>query len=404
MPDLRNTISHILEHKEHLTYAKEATTQQYVILPILRALGWDDANLASMEVLPEYKVESGSADYALRIKQEQNPVVLIECKRWNEPIARYEEQTCSYAYSGNVPLAIITNGKRWRFYLFRWEASSLGDRFFCETDIENRETAISDLEKYLLKSNVASGEAELNAEIALEEKTRAVTEANRTIARVRDSVPQELRKHYESKYPEKKCSAFYSGVAEMLHLIEEEGWELDRKFSEDLCSFGLKGYREEVVFGLDITFSPPRFFAEIVEEEAEKLGRQHGCKTASDRLNHGRAYYAIPENLRELLPVLEFAYKKYLKSNVASGEAELNAEIALEEASAPVIDLPEPIDFEFTGQELREMRMKAGLTQVQVAEELGLKKTSSSAISDWEYERENVPIKHQVPLLVLYNR
>ena len=37
-------------------------------------------------------------------------------------------------------------------------------------DIEDREVAVSDLEKYLLKSNVASEEAELNAQIALKEK------------------------------------------------------------------------------------------------------------------------------------------------------------------------------------------------------------------------------------------
>ena len=330
MPDLRNTISHILEHKEHLTDANEATTQQYVILPILRALDWNDANLASMEVLPEYKVENRRADYALRIKQKQNPVVVIECKQWNESIGKHENQMRFYADNVNFPFAIITNGKRWRFYLSRWKASSLGDRIFCETDIENRETAISDLEKYLLKSNVASGEAELNAEIALEEETRAVLEPSPTegddngaddsnitdadewtIARVKDSVPQKYRELYESRYPEERCSAFYSRVAEILNLIEEEGWELDRRFLKEICSFWLKGHGKRRVFGLKITYSPPRFFANITEEEAEKLGMQHGCQIASYDRDWGLAFYSIPENLRELLPVLEFAYKKY---------------------------------------------------------------------------------------------
>ena len=170
MLDLRNTLAHILEHERYLARTNEATTQQYVVLPILRTLGWNDTNLAAMEVLPEYTVGSRRADYALHIERGQNPVVLIECKKWNEPITRHEEQVCFYAYSGNIPLAIITNGKLWRFYLSRWEASSLSDRIFCEVDIENRDRAISDLEKYLLKSKVASGESELDAEIALEEK------------------------------------------------------------------------------------------------------------------------------------------------------------------------------------------------------------------------------------------
>ena len=50
MTDLRNTIAHILEHKQHLAEANGATTQQYVVLPILPALGWDDANF---QILPK---------------------------------------------------------------------------------------------------------------------------------------------------------------------------------------------------------------------------------------------------------------------------------------------------------------------------------------------------------------
>ena len=173
MSDLKNVLAHILEHKHHLENANEATTQQYVVLPILQALGWEYTNLASMEVLPEYQVESKRADFALHVKHNQSPVVLVECKRWNEPITRHTEQICFYAYSRNIPLALITNGRHWRFYLSDWKAKSLSDRIFCEIDIENGDRAVSDLETYLLKSNIASDEAALNAEIALEEKEKA---------------------------------------------------------------------------------------------------------------------------------------------------------------------------------------------------------------------------------------
>ena len=245
MTDLRNTIAHILEHKQHLVEANEATTQQYVVLPILRALGWDDVNLASMEILPEYTVESKRADYALHIQRDRKPVVLVECKRWNQSIEKHEEQICFYAYSGDIPLAVITNGKLWRFYLSQWKASSLSDRIFCETDIESRENAVSDLEKYLLKSNVASGEAALNAEIALEEKgqvdtskpspmdsnigdvndvvdNQSVTKqaavstefsGELTVERVKDSLSEEVRDDHEKKYTEERRNLFYRGAA-----------------------------------------------------------------------------------------------------------------------------------------------------------------------------------------------
>ena len=185
----------------------------------------------------------------MHIQRELNPVVLIECKRWDQPIAKNEEQICFYAYSGNVPLAIITNGKFWRFYLSRWEASSLSDRIFCETDIENREDAIANLEKYLLKSNVASGEAEVDAEIALEEETDAsepssinpdsdftdsiiddqLEEGHATVSsefsggwtveQIRNLVSEEVRDFHEANFPEERCNVFYRRVAEMRKLI-----------------------------------------------------------------------------------------------------------------------------------------------------------------------------------------
>ncbi len=379
MTDLRNTIAHILEHKQHLTEANEATLQQYVVLPILRALEWDDTSLASMEIIPEYKVESRRADYALHIKQKQNPVVLIECKRWNQPIGRNEEQICFYAYSGNVPLAIITNGKLWRFYLSRWEASSLSDRIFCEIDIEDRKAAISDLEKYLLKSNVASGEAELNAEIALEEKGKTIppeisppllnpnpvddtpdnssekrpvrvlpeSDVEWTIDMVRNSLSEELRDFFKKGYTEENLKLFYGGVAYVQNLINKEGWRLNSaKFSKMLCGFWLTdkgiignikrifGILPEGLFPVDKPIRKdgelskknpkasmlPRLFVLIDEAEAKQLEREHnGCEfyaiSKGEKVDY--IYYDIPENMSILFSVLEFAYKKHTGTDLS---------------------------------------------------------------------------------------
>ena len=260
MSDLKDALTHILEHEHQLAEANEATTQQYVVLPILRTLGWDDTDLASMEVLPEYQVESKRADYALYTKHGESPIVLIECKRWNEPITKHEEQICFYAYSGNIPLAIITNGRHWRFYLPHWRASSLSDRIFCETDIADQHSAISDLEKYLLKSNIASGESELNAEIALEETEKT-------------DIPKP----------------------------EPSGTRVDDKN--------------------DVPDTVPN-----------------------------------PQN-----------------------------------------------DFPYSGAQLRAMRERAGLTQVEVALALGLAAGSSAGVGDWEADRLKVPAKHRANLIALYS-
>ena len=367
MSDLRNTIAHILEHKQRLADANEATIQQYVVLPILRALGWDDANLASMEVLPEYAVTGGQVDYALKVGQKLT--LFIECKKWNESLDKHENQIVTYAVKAGMPIVGLTNGKIWRFY-FSWiEGTSVSDRIFCEIDIEDREAAISDLEKYLLKSNVASGEAGLNAEIALEEKgkrsapeisstppnpnpvdvvvdnqseKRPITvlpkpDGEWTIKWVKNSLIQRLRAYYEKTYPEERLKVYYGGIAGVQNLIEEEEWRLNLpKASKMLCGFSLKDKgiigRIERIFGILpsgrfpnsivgrdgelIKKVPtlPRIFVRITKEEAKRLEcKDDACKFCY--VQHDKSadfvYYDIPQNMASLLPVLEFAYKKH---------------------------------------------------------------------------------------------
>ena len=256
MNDLRNTIAHILEHAQHLAEANEATIQQYVVLPILRALEWDDTNLASIEVLPEYAVPGGQVDYALKVGQKLT--LFIECKKWNESLDKHEDQIVTYAVKAGMPIVGLTNSKIWRFY-FSWiEGTSVSDRIFCETDIEDRETAISDLEKYLLKSNVASGEAGLDAEIALEEREKedkpepspipkqtvapSKFSGEWTVERIRNLVSEEIRDYHESNFSEERCNVFYRWVAETQNLIEAEGWKLNPpKLNKENCNFSLRG-------------------------------------------------------------------------------------------------------------------------------------------------------------------
>ena len=335
MADLRSTIAHILEHKHLLVEANESTLQQYVVLPILRALEWDDANLASMEVLPEYAVKGGQVDYALKVGQEL--ALFIECKRWNESLDKHEDQVVTYAVKAGMPIVGLTNGKIWRFY-FSWiEKTSVRDRIFCETDIENREHAVSDLEKYLLKSNVASGEAELNAEIALEEradtsKPRPIESKIEDVSNVIDSQPatkqsvapsefsgelsDEIRDYHEANFSEDRCNVFYRTVAETQNLIKTEDWRLKPKFYEKSCRFwltdkGVTGVKS--VFGILLQDNPVTLYVKIMKRDVEELKRQCGCEfyTVEKNKSFDYIYYYIPDDITELRPVLEFAYKKH---------------------------------------------------------------------------------------------
>lgn len=361
MNDLRNTIAHILEHEQRLDGVNEATTQQYVVLPILRSLGWDDANLVSMEVLPEYTVENGNVDYALKAGQE--PKLFIECKKWGEPIEKHKDQIVNYAFKAGAAIIVgLTNGKMWHLY-FSWvEGVPVSERIFCKIDIENRENAVSNLEKYLLKANVISGEAELNAEIALEEKEKdgsskpssinlKVDRNNNkidneltqieaidplkfitllgtgmwTAETVKNSAHQRFRQRCESKYSEEMYKTFYKSSADIINLIVTENWNLKLRFRDVPNSlFGagfFLGYsgilRVKRPFGLILSGEYPlEIFVRIMEEEAEQLRDQHGCEFCSIK-KHSTVhfvYYRVPKDISELLPILEFAYNKHRKN------------------------------------------------------------------------------------------
>ena len=366
MNDLRNTIAHILEHKQRLAEANEATIQQYAVLPILRALGWDDANLTSMEILPEHSVENRYVDYALKV--EGKLVLFLECKRWSEPLKGHESQITNYAFNAGAPIAILTNGKIWHFY-FSWvEGTSVSERIFCEIDIEDQESTISDLEKYLLKSNVASKEAEQNAKIALKEKEktsiseisliapnpnpidnqsekRPITilpesDVEWTIDMVKNSLSEELRDYYEKTYREERLKLFYEGVTGVQNLIKKARWRLNPpKFSKMLCGFRLtdKGVigKIERIFGIlpsgrfpdpivdrngeliKKIQALPRIFVRITKEEAKQLEREHdGCEYygVSDAKSVDYVYYDIPKDLSSIHPVLEFTYNKHRRN------------------------------------------------------------------------------------------
>ena len=53
--------------------------------------------------------------------------------------------------------------------------------------------------------------------------------------------------------------------------------------------------------------------------------------------------------------------------------------------------------FNLSGPEIRKRRIALGLTQVQVAEKLGMK--DGTSIGDWENERTKIPPKHHEKLL-----
>ena len=148
----------------------EAATKQFIVLPILAALGWNHANLDTLEVFPEFRIGSGKVDYALQ--HEEKPLVLVECKRWSASIEmeQPQDQIARYIFQEGVDLGVVTNGRKWDFY-FAYKTHVLWrNRRFCSIELDNLQEAVANFEKYLSKPKVIDGSAKVDAEMVVAER------------------------------------------------------------------------------------------------------------------------------------------------------------------------------------------------------------------------------------------
>ena len=176
---LRNALGNI--RSGQLT--NEAQVKQAVILPILRALGWDDTN--PNEFVPELAVEvgkrRGSVDYALcRTTPNWQPLVFIETKRLGNADTVGEEQLFEYATNKGVPLLVLTDGDVWNFYL-AMAAGIPPERVVYRAELRQEEKLAEYagfFQRYLEKARVLSEKARQDAEKDKESEGNRLTARN----------------------------------------------------------------------------------------------------------------------------------------------------------------------------------------------------------------------------------
>ena len=120
----------------------EAKTKQFLVLPLIRALGYDDAN--PEEVVPEYTADFGArtgwkADYALM--SGERPLVVIECKQISNRLSTDEINQLG-RYFSFVPFAgpkigILTNGVVYKFFTDEAEPNRMDEEPFWEVNLES---------------------------------------------------------------------------------------------------------------------------------------------------------------------------------------------------------------------------------------------------------------------------
>ena len=175
---LKETIDHIFEFTETLTSndSNEAVIKHFVVLPILRDLEWNCDNLENLEVFPDKNTESGTVDYALQ--DDGKSRVFIVVKRWPTKPGSDElyDETALYASQEEVDFVVLTNGKTWHFYLPNLPDVPWETRRFCSIDLDNRDEAVSDFQKYLSKPHVLDASAREAAEAIVKKPEKPTSE------------------------------------------------------------------------------------------------------------------------------------------------------------------------------------------------------------------------------------
>lgn len=141
-------------------FKNEAAVSQGIILRLLNSLGWPIFD--SSTVLPQYAVGSRRVDYAL-CHPPTKPIILVESKDVGNAVGA-EKQLFEYAFHQGIPMAILTDGQEWSFFL-PGEQGSYHERCVYKLDLLVRDTdeCCRIFARYLQHSEVASGVAINNA-------------------------------------------------------------------------------------------------------------------------------------------------------------------------------------------------------------------------------------------------
>lgn len=136
-------ISNRLKNKE---FPNEQAVRQGIIDRLLLNLGWPTYD--TQIVYPEYAVGSGKVDYAL-CHPSSTPRVFIEAKQVGN-IKGAEEQLFGYDFRIRVPIAVLTDGQKWRFFHPPGDGTWM-ERKVCELDliIVDSEESAKCLDRYL---------------------------------------------------------------------------------------------------------------------------------------------------------------------------------------------------------------------------------------------------------------
>lgn len=150
--DLQNQIKALAGKIEKLKdrIETEESTKHAFVMPFIALLGYDTYN--PLEVVPEFTADLGlkkgeQVDYA--IFQEDQPVLIIECKNWREDLNVHNSQLFRHFHVTKTRFALLTNGIEYCFYTDLENTNKMDEKPFLEFDIcQVKENTIHEIAKF----------------------------------------------------------------------------------------------------------------------------------------------------------------------------------------------------------------------------------------------------------------
>ena len=153
LTNLRSVIKRVRGVRKGLS---ESDTRRFLVEPVLMRLGWNSPDVMQTELRVGFR-KKDIVDIALLSKRRKIKV-MVEVKPDEASLDKHEQQLRDYCRLEEVSLGVLTSGRRWRLYYGMH--TSQKDCRAGEIDIsQDDHTVASQMEKFLSRSNIYSGEA-----------------------------------------------------------------------------------------------------------------------------------------------------------------------------------------------------------------------------------------------------
>lgn len=150
--DFKDIIRQLSERVEKVksNLQTEEATKTALVLPFIQLLGYDVFD--PTEVMPEFTCDIGTKkgekiDYA--IFRDEKPIILIECKHWQQDLNLHDNQLLRYFHVSNAKFGVLTNGIIYRFYTDLENPNKMDEKPFLEFDLSDfKSIQIEELKKF----------------------------------------------------------------------------------------------------------------------------------------------------------------------------------------------------------------------------------------------------------------